>query len=459
MIRAASLTFFSLVFAVLTTTVSAVEVSGSITTQTWTKANSPYHLTGDVVVPTGETLTIEAGVDVVADSAVGITVYGTLIATGASDDSVRFIDNGLAPWNGITADSGARVDLAYTRISGAYRDHGGGLLVSNEGTLATLDHCLLTGNTAWYPGYIGSGGVGGGALVTAKARLEIRNSRIERNQAGQSGTAIAGTDASELVLYRAVIYDNHQKSGDFPWSGAGGGVFVGSRCVAEIVNCTIVDSYAGGMGNSYISISLADATVELRNSIVWKTGEQGAYAPIWTGTGFTVSYSLTWRPWQIMSAPEVGPGCLYEDPLFVDAAAGDFHLSPISPCINAGDPSSPLDPDGSRADMGAFPYDGTVGVTSPTPVPFTLAQNAPNPFNPVTSLRFSIPEACEVLLAIYDVNGRLVRTLVDGNREAGMHEVAWDARDDAGRAVASGVYVYRLTAGADVAVRRMVLVR
>jgi len=64
-----------------------------------------------------------------------------------------------------------------------------------------------------------------------------------------------------------------------------------------------------------------------------------------------------------------------------------------------------------------------------------------------------------VSLTIYDVNGRLVRTLVSGDRAAGMHEVVWDARDDAGRTIASGVYVYRLTAGADVAVRRMVLVR
>jgi len=98
-------------------------------------------------------------------------------------------------------------------------------------------------------------------------------------------------------------------------------------------------------------------------------------------------------------------------------------------------------------------------VSVATPVSFALAQNAPNPFNPQTTLRFGIPEAGAVCLAIYDVNGRLVRTLVDGAVAAGMHEIVWDARDDVGRAVASGVYVYSLNAGADVAVRRMVLVR
>ncbi len=93
------------------------------------------------------------------------------------------------------------------------------------------------------------------------------------------------------------------------------------------------------------------------------------------------------------------------------------------------------------------------------PLVFDLRQNAPNPFNPRTALRFSIPEAGVVQLAIYDVNGRLVRTLVDGNRVAGVHEVTWDGMDDAGRAVASGVYVCRLTNQREAMVRRMTLVR
>ncbi len=98
-------------------------------------------------------------------------------------------------------------------------------------------------------------------------------------------------------------------------------------------------------------------------------------------------------------------------------------------------------------------------VTVSHPVPFHLAQNAPNPFNPTTTIHFGLPESGPVRLVIYDVNGRLVRTLVAGHRTAGRHEAKWDARDEAGRVVASGVYLYRLTAGADVSVRRMVLVR
>jgi flagellar hook assembly protein FlgD len=90
---------------------------------------------------------------------------------------------------------------------------------------------------------------------------------------------------------------------------------------------------------------------------------------------------------------------------------------------------------------------------------FDLRQNTPNPFNPSTTIAFSLPESAPVTLAIYDVNGRMVRTLVSGERAAGMHEVVWNGMDDNGRAVASGVYVYRLAAGNDVSIRRLALIR
>jgi flagellar hook assembly protein FlgD len=70
-----------------------------------------------------------------------------------------------------------------------------------------------------------------------------------------------------------------------------------------------------------------------------------------------------------------------------------------------------------------------------------------------------LPEAGHVALAIYDVNGRPVRTLVNGALDAGSHEVVWDGRDSAGRNVASGVYVYRLVANDGTITRRMVLLR
>jgi len=94
-----------------------------------------------------------------------------------------------------------------------------------------------------------------------------------------------------------------------------------------------------------------------------------------------------------------------------------------------------------------------------TPKVFTLNQNAPNPFNPATSISFSLAEDRNTSLVVYDALGRTVRTLVNGPLPAGTHTVRWDGRDDTGAAVSSGVYLYRLTAGGVTETRRMTLVR
>jgi len=90
---------------------------------------------------------------------------------------------------------------------------------------------------------------------------------------------------------------------------------------------------------------------------------------------------------------------------------------------------------------------------------FTLHQNAPNPFNPATSISFSLSEGRNTSLVVYDALGRTVRTLVNGSLQAGRHTVRWDGRDDTDAAVSSGMYLYRLTAGGVTETRRMTLVR
>jgi len=108
--------------------------------------------------------------------------------------------------------------------------------------------------------------------------------------------------------------------------------------------------------------------------------------------------------------------------------------------------------------------DGLIGSTG---VPETgvigrnrLAQNAPNPFNPTTSVRFSVGrDGAEVALRVFDVSGRVVRVLADGPHPAGAHVVDWDGRDARGRPCASGVYFYRLSIDGWSSTRRMVLLK
>lgn len=106
----------------------------------------------------------------------------------------------------------------------------------------------------------------------------------------------------------------------------------------------------------------------------------------------------------------------------------------------------------------AFGEEQIVGVGD-LPATARLLPNYPNPFNPATTIAFELPSDRPVRLTIYGVDGRRIRTLVDGRRTAGMHEVRWDGTDEVGGAVPSGTYLYRLESGSTVTARRMVLVR
>jgi flagellar hook assembly protein FlgD len=89
-----------------------------------------------------------------------------------------------------------------------------------------------------------------------------------------------------------------------------------------------------------------------------------------------------------------------------------------------------------------------------------LRGNVPNPFNPMTRIRYELPETGAVTLEVFDLTGRLVRVLRNGVKEGpGLQSVSWDGTDGAGRSVASGVYLYRLNMGSHSESRRMVLVR
>jgi len=90
---------------------------------------------------------------------------------------------------------------------------------------------------------------------------------------------------------------------------------------------------------------------------------------------------------------------------------------------------------------------------------FHLYQNHPNPFNPTTTIGFSLDRERTVVLAIYDVSGRLVRTLVNARLSAGTYAEDWDARDQNGRAVATGIYFCSLKAGDKVQTRKAVLLK
>lgn len=93
------------------------------------------------------------------------------------------------------------------------------------------------------------------------------------------------------------------------------------------------------------------------------------------------------------------------------------------------------------------------------PQSYALFSNYPNPFNPSTAIRYQLPVRGMVQLVIYDALGQRMRTLADGEQAAGFHRTMWHGRDDDGRAVAAGVYFYRMRAGGFEQVRKLLLVK
>ena len=100
-----------------------------------------------------------------------------------------------------------------------------------------------------------------------------------------------------------------------------------------------------------------------------------------------------------------------------------------------------------------------VEFTSGLPTVFALHGNYPNPFNPITNIKFDLPRPAHVKLAVYDIAGRLVKTLVDEVRPAATHTEVWDGTDRTGRRVASGTYYYVVQSDSFRATQKMMLVK
>jgi hypothetical protein len=100
-----------------------------------------------------------------------------------------------------------------------------------------------------------------------------------------------------------------------------------------------------------------------------------------------------------------------------------------------------------------LPVDGN-GQIVQLPWEFMLYQNFPNPFNPMTTIRYDVPTMATVNITVYNTRGQRVAVLVDGTRQPGYHEVVWDAAG-----LSSGVYFYRIHAGDYVALKKLMLLK
>jgi len=93
------------------------------------------------------------------------------------------------------------------------------------------------------------------------------------------------------------------------------------------------------------------------------------------------------------------------------------------------------------------------------PITYNLYNAYPNPFNPVTTLHYNLPEGSYVDIIVYDILGKVVNNLVDGNQSSGYKSVQWNATNNAGQPVSAGLYLYTIQAGDFRQTKKMVLLK
>ena len=238
---------------------------------------------------------------------------------------------------------------------------------------------------------------------------------------GNADAGILGMDEGELEIHRNTLVDNGSN-----------GVRLVSGSTATVVDNTLVGHRGGGV-----------SAEEFRN-----VAEIG-YNDVWdNGTDY-------WG----LPAPASD---LSIDPLFVNAAEGDYHLLPDSPLRAAGSDGGTIGALGP-AGTGQHPDSLTVvqaeELADELPGAHRLGESFANPFNPRTTIVYDVARAGRVRLSIHAITGQCLRTLVAEERVAGRYSVAWNGRDADGRLVATGLHLCRMETGGYVGVRKMALLR
>ena len=310
--------------------------------------------------------------------------------------------------------------------------------------------CEIAGNTIQ-----GNSSGNGGGLSFWECEVTSEGNAITENDAGGFGGGIYLLN-THLNVINNLVCDNEANNG--------GGVYL-LNSSAVFMNATVSrnDAYAAA-GGFYCAVN---SEARLLNSIIQGNSPGGIH--LQGGSSCQAKYCNVQGGWE-------GEGNINSNPMFMDWT--DYHLADWSPSIGAGmavievdgtayyAPSSDLDgndrpaPAGSDPDQGAYEHSLGIpaGVASEdqgqVPTRYALYQNAPNPFNPETVIRFDLPHRTFVNLSIYDVAGRLVAKLAEGFWEVGCHDVIFDAGE-----LSSGVYIYRLSAGDFGACGKMILLK
>ena len=346
-------------------------------------------------------------------------------------------------------------------VGGGFAFSGSGGGIASYGSTLIVSNCNISYNVG-----TGSTLVLGGGIFSNSSSFSLSNVIISHNSVTSTynnGGGIYSGDGSFISIDYSTILNNI--------ADCGAGIYCYNNSGLNLTNVTVSGNTADYGGGIYCSYSYPI----LVNCILWNDSPDEIY--LGYQSSITVSYSNIQNGW-------TGIDNIDADPLFADPQNGDFHLtwanfpipdSTMSPCIDAGNPNSPFDPDGTIADMGAFYFDQNqqgVEDISIAPMSCNLYQNYPNPFNPETTISFSLnteftenTETCPPWrIEIYNIKGQKIKTLECGESLATTadgvgYSILWNGKDENNMLVSSGVYFYKLKSGEYSITKKMLLLK
>jgi hypothetical protein len=289
----------------------------------------------------------------------------------------------------------------------------------------------------------------GAIIINSSSEVEIKNNLFENNITDQPGAGI--------YVWEGLLNINHNiftHNSTSSWWAGGGAMFL-SGAICRLENNTIYSNVASNEGGA---LYFQASNILANNNIFWLDTAGQDQNEIYINYVHNM-YEFRYNDIQ---GGFPGDGNINADPAFLNPDNGDFHLAEYSPCIDAGDPRSSLDPDSSQADIGAYYYDHRVGIygdENGLPLSISLEQNYPNPFNNYTIIRYSIDKKQPIRLEIYDVGGRMVSIIQEEEVGPGLHELIWNANNSGGNTISSGIYFYRLAVGNKEIIKKMLLLK
>ena len=396
-------------------------------------------------------------------------VINNIGMTNATSSAIKIAKTNLSLKNVIINNCYGSFTSAISSRDGIY-NFNNVKIINNNGGQAVRISCVYSGNPE------------------PVLSVHMENSIVQNNDPGQG--ALEGIGGGLQFGGHLTIPGDHYVSlvncdissnySNYNSAGVAGttGLYVSKHITADIINCTFGDNTVIDTTGCVITGATA-AQVNIYNSIIydnighscnlWFETEINVYNSLLEGgsdnVGFyyPVNASFNWHE-----------GNLDEDPLWVNSGEYPYMFQSSSPCIDAGTLDLPAGIElpeydlagnpriyGETIDMGAYEWQGVEAEEDEiTPITQTQISNYPNPFNPSTTIKLDLAESGKIELAIFNIKGQKVKTLMDAYSTKGHFEMVWKGIDDNKKKVASGNYLIKLKVnGEEKAISKCVLLK